>query len=107
MRDAARTNGLMEIPVRIATWRAHLGLTLQEASRRAGIKLSCLAQAETGYRTPRSGNLKAIVERGFGITMAKFWGALPKVRPSTGPKVGRPRTWRPSAGARARTGARA
>jgi transcriptional regulator with XRE-family HTH domain len=86
----------MDIPIRLATWRAYYKLTLQVVADRAHVNASTVCQAETGAREPRQATLRAIVERGLRITVPKFYGRLPKIRPSLAPKTGRPRKSKPA-----------
>lgn len=78
-----------------------LGLTLQVVADRAGVSAMLVSHGEIGDRSMRFAYLEAIVTKGFGISLARFFGAVPKYR-QPAKLTGRPRkNGKPNAGARA------
>ena len=72
--------GPMDLPIRLLTWRTHLGMTLQQVSERSGVSMFTLCRAETGRHDMATRRLVAVVKRGFRLTMPEFWGKLPRVK---------------------------
>jgi transcriptional regulator with XRE-family HTH domain len=67
----------MGIGIRIATWRRARGLTQADLAVAAGVTVSAVSYWEAGKSTPSHAHLEAIVAR-LGLTMAQFYGRLPK-----------------------------
>lgn len=81
----------MDFPIRLLTWRTYRDLSLKEVAARCGVTPQAISLGERGERDLRIGTLQPIVEKGLGISLARFFGNLPKItRPLTS-KVGRPR----------------
>ena len=89
----------MDLPIRLLTWRTYRDLSLQQLSARCGVTPQAISLGERGERDLRLGTLYPIVERGLGISLARFFGNLPKVTKPLTNKSGRPR--KHASGARA------
>jgi len=76
LRDKAN----MEVATRIRRWRAHLGLTLREASEASDLTVWQISNAELGKVSPPADSLTQLVTRGLGLSMVDFWGRLPRGR---------------------------
>lgn len=82
----------MDTHLRIRAWRCKLGFTRKILAEKADVSVSLLSYWESGAVTPPVPVLHRVCEKAFGITLARFFGALPKERK---PSI------RPGAGARA------
>ena len=67
----------MGIAIRIAAWRKARGLTQAAIARTVGVSVSAASLWEAGLANPSQRNLEKIVEA-LGLTMARFYGPLPK-----------------------------
>jgi transcriptional regulator with XRE-family HTH domain len=67
----------MELSHRIATWRKVRGLTQTDLAKAAGVTTSAVSLYESGKARPSVAVLDSIVER-LGLTMAKFYGRVPR-----------------------------
>jgi|SRR5262245_43907541 len=76
LRDKAN----MEVATRIRRWRAHLGLTLRQASESSGLTVWQISNAELGHVSPPADRLTQLVTQGFRLRMARFWGRMPRER---------------------------
>lgn len=72
----------MDLGARIAAWRKNRGLTQRELAEAIGVTAAAVYQWEgTGdsHTTPSQGNLEKVVGV-LGLTMERFYGAIPKVK---------------------------
>lgn len=67
----------MEIGARIARWRRSRGLTQRVLAQAAGVTVSAVSLWESGG-SPSQSSLEAVVAV-LGLTMAQFYGPLPKL----------------------------
>ncbi len=70
----------MDLASRIASWRKLKGLSQRELAEAVGVSAAAVYQWEgTGesQTSPSQANLEALVEA-LGLTMARFYGKLPK-----------------------------
>lgn len=67
----------MELGERISSWRRAKKLTQRQVAERADLAVSSVSQIEGGKQTPSQKALAAIVEA-LGLTMAEFYGRVPK-----------------------------
>lgn len=72
-------NRNVDLPIRIASWRRAKGLTQREIATAAGVGVSAVSMWETGQTSPSSAHLQAVVAK-LGISMARFYGRVPKAR---------------------------
>lgn len=72
-----------ELTKRLITWRLSKNLSQTSVAKAAGISVSSLSLNESGRTEPSHDNLTAIVERGLGISMARFYGRLPRLAQSS------------------------
>lgn len=63
--------------IRIATWRKAKGLTQGALAEAVGVTTSAVSLWESDSTSPSQVNLEKIVEA-LGLTMARFYGRLPK-----------------------------
>lgn len=68
----------MDLPIRIASWRRAKGLTQRDIATACGVGTPAVSMWETGASTPSPRHLAAAVAR-LGLTMAKFYGRVPRV----------------------------
>jgi transcriptional regulator with XRE-family HTH domain len=66
----------MDIGTRIAAWRRAKGRTQKAIADAVGVTISAVSRWESG-EAPSHGHLEAAVAS-LGITMARFYGAIPK-----------------------------
>jgi len=71
----------VKVCTRITRWREASGLTQADLARSVGISASAVSQWESGQTQPSHSNVDAIV-KALGISLPKFWGALPAKRKS-------------------------
>lgn len=74
----------MDLAARISAWREAKGMSRQELAAHVGVSPAAVyhweATDETAA-TPRQETLAKIVDA-FGITLARFWGAIPSKKAS-------------------------
>ena len=67
----------MTLGERISAWRKSKDLTQQDLAEACAITVSAVSYWESDDTSPSQKNLEAIVSR-FGISMAQFYGPVPK-----------------------------
>ncbi len=67
----------ISIAQRVARWRAHRGLTLQQVATAAGVSKQMVSYLELGETDIATGKLAKICEVAFRCDMATFFGPLP------------------------------
>jgi transcriptional regulator with XRE-family HTH domain len=67
----------MDVGSRIAGWRAFRDMSQKELAAAAGVTVAAVYQWESGATSPSLATLAAIV-KALKITMAQFWGDVPK-----------------------------
>lgn len=67
----------MDLAIRIASWRKARGLTQPALASAAGVSVSAVSLWEAGKSSPSQEHLQAIVDL-FGLTMARFYGRVPR-----------------------------
>jgi len=75
----------VDVGKRIAKWREAKGLTQQDLARAVGVTHAAVYQWESDdadtHTTPSLENLEKVAAA-FGVTLAKFYGPVPKKRRS-------------------------
>lgn len=69
----------MDVPIRIRSWRKVKDLTQTELAEAAGVTVSAVSYWEAGKTSPKQEHLESVVEA-LGLTMAQFYGPIPKQR---------------------------
>lgn len=71
----------MNLNARIRAWREHLGLRVTDLAKQVGVSTAAVSQweREENGTAPSHDNLAAIASA-FGLSMAEFWGAIPKAK---------------------------
>jgi transcriptional regulator with XRE-family HTH domain len=69
----------MDLPGRITRWREDRKLSKASLSRAVGVTRAAVSHWEAGDATPSLETLAKIVDA-LGISMADFWGAVPRKR---------------------------
>lgn len=68
----------MDLAIRIATWRKHKRLAQRELAVAADVSTSAVCLWETGRCSPSQRHIEAVVGA-LGVTMARFYGRLPRL----------------------------
>jgi len=63
---------------RMAAWRAHRGLTVNEVSQRAGVTSRMISYVERGEHSMTVSKLERVVTKGLRATLVEFFGPLPE-----------------------------
>lgn len=68
---------------RIRAWRKHFGVRVTELARQVGVSSAAVSQWERDeHGTQPSHEHLAAIANALGISMAEFWGAVPRRRAS-------------------------
>jgi len=67
----------MELSERIRAWRKARSLSQKDLARRVDVSDAAVSMWETGETEPTQDNLRSVVDA-FGLTMASFYGRIPK-----------------------------
>lgn len=76
---------------RLAAWSEQLGIPRRQLAEAGGVDVSTISRYESGLLDPAISVVRAIILKGLGISVERFWGRLPEPPPPEKKKPGRPR----------------
>lgn len=68
-----------DLSTRLATWRRAKGLSLGRMADAGKVTTSAICHYEAGKAEPQHARLIALVTKGLGISMSRFYGPLPRL----------------------------